>query len=95
MTILCAVQELSLPIIGYLNFKLRLQFVLKYVSRYAAIREGLCRFSNARLMPVYFAVRTSRVTLASSFTHRLRNHLNGLTSGVKMCGNFQHLIRVY
>ena len=59
--------------------------VFKYIPRYVAIREAPCQFSNARLIPVYCAVRTSRVTLASTFTHRLRNHLNGLTSGTKMC----------
>jgi hypothetical protein len=83
MTILCAVQELFLPTSGYLNFKRRLQSVFKYVPRYAAIR-GPCQFSNARLIPMQFAVRTSCVT-TSPFTHRLRNQINGLSSGTKMC----------
>jgi hypothetical protein len=84
MTILCVVQELFLPTSGYLNFKRRLHSVFKYVPRYAAIR-GPCQFSNARLIPVQFAVRTSRVTSTSPFTHRLRNQINGLSSGTKMC----------
>jgi len=51
MIILCVVQELFLPTFGYLNFKLRLQSVFKYIPRYAAIREAPCQFSNASILP--------------------------------------------
>lgn len=85
MTILCVVQELFLPTFGYLNFKLRLESVFKFVPRNTAIREGQCQVRNAKLIPVYFAVLTPRVTLAPPFAHRPRNQIYGLTSGTKMC----------
>ena len=54
------------------------------------------KFSNAKVIPVYFAVRTSRVALASEFSHQLRNQEKWINQKtVFNCGNFQQLIRVY
>ena len=49
MTILCAVQDLFLSKLCYLNFKLRIQTLFKFVPRYVAIRAGLLQFSELEI----------------------------------------------